>query len=83
MTDAPVVALTYFEGIPTPMVEIWTPVPPSSECVDAPTAYGYLRLNQPPCATDEEWFALLRRSERTVFLKAVPDAAVPEVPNVT
>lgn len=81
MTSSEVVALTYFEGVPTPMVEIWTPVPPSSECIDAPTPYAYLRLNQPPCATDKEWYAMLGRSTRTVFLRSAPaNEAVPPGP---
>jgi hypothetical protein len=80
MTSSEVVALTYFEGVPTPMVEIWTPVPPHSDCVDAPTSYAYLRMNQPPCATREEWLAMLGRSTRTVFLKASPNESAPEVP---
>lgn len=79
MTD-PVVALTYFDGVGTPMAEIWTPAPPHSDCVDAPTPYAYLRLNQPPCATESEWYAMLGRSTRTVFLAAAPNESAPEVP---
>lgn len=79
MTDSPVVALTYFEGVIAPMVEIWTPLPKSSECAaDVPQSHGYMRLNQPPCATDKEWFEMLRRAERTVFLKAAPNEPAPE-----
>lgn len=74
MTSDPVVALTYFYGVVTPMVEIWTPMPKHAGCVEPACSYGYTRLNQPPCETDEEWFAWLRRSERTVFLKAAPRA---------
>lgn len=83
MTSSEVVALTYFEGVSTPMVEIWTPMPKQSGCTDAATSYGYLRLNQPPCASDEEWFAWLRRSERTVFLKAPPNEPAPEASHVS
>lgn len=82
MTNSEVVALTYFEGVPTPMVEIWTPVPPHSDCVDAPTLYAYLRMNQPPCATEEDWYAMLGRTTRNVFFEAVEGKAASGVPDV-
>ena len=75
-----VVRLMYFEGIVTPMVEIWTPIPVRSGCTEPGSRYGYTRLNQPPCATDAEWYAMLGRSTRTVFLKAPPNEPAPEVP---
>ena len=79
MNSDPVVALTYFEGLPTPMVEIWTAVPVNPTCVEPVATHAYTRLNQPPCATDAEWYAMLGRSTRTVFLKAPPNEPAPEV----
>ncbi len=81
MNSDPVVALTYFEGVPTPMVETWTPLPKQDGCTEPGSSYGYTRLKQPQCATEAEWYAMLGRATRTVFLKAPPNAPAPEVPD--
>lgn len=82
MTSPDVVRLTYFEGIVMPMVEVWTSIAANSECVEPVATHTYTRINQPPCASDKEWLAMQSRATHTVFLKAPPNEAAPEAPNV-